>query len=126
MRKWPGAEVRGRGVTCGTGSELSNLGPPRELSDVLPGAISERLDRRGRLAPTARHQTRAVADEEVPHVVGSVMAIHHRSPRVVAHPARPQQVGRESRLLYRLPPGSACAGGFEDLDRPLLQEAHHR
>src|SRR3989454_7288765 len=105
---------------------VSNLAAPRELGDVLAGAVGQGLNRRGRLAPAARDEARAVADEEVPHVVRAVVAVDDRGPRVVAHAARAQEVGREVRLLHRLPPGPPGARGLENLDRPVLQEAHHR
>ena len=56
----------------------------------------------------------------------AVVAVDDRGPRVVAHAARAQEVGRERRLLHRLAPGAPRARGLENLDRPVLQEAHHR
>src|SRR3989442_8467849 len=83
---------------------VSDLATPRELGDVLARAVGQGLDRRGGLAPAARDEARAVADEEVPHVVRAVVAVHHRCARVVAHAAGAEEMGRERRLLHRLAP----------------------
>src|SRR2546425_10691063 len=51
--------------------------------------------------PAARDEARAVTDEEVPHVVRAVVAVHDRGARVVAHAAGAEEMGRERRLLAR-------------------------
>ncbi len=53
------------------------LSPPRELGDVVRRAVGQRLDRARRLTAPARDETRTVAQEEVGHVVRTVVAIHH-------------------------------------------------
>src|SRR5207245_1560077 len=78
----------------------SDLAPPRERGEVLAGPVGQGLDRRRGLAPATGDEARAVADEEIPHVVRAVIAVHDRGPRVVAHAARTQEVGREVRLLH--------------------------
>src|SRR3989442_2376836 len=101
---------------------VSDLATPRELGDVLARAVGQGLDRRGRLAPAARDEARAVADEEVPHVVRAVVTVHDRSTRVVAHAARAQQVGRERGLLHRLAPRAPRPPGLAQLHGTILQD----
>src|SRR5712691_12068661 len=87
----------------------------RESSDVFPGSKRERLDRHRRLAAAAGHERRSVHDEQILHVVRSVILVHDRRLRIVAHAAGAEQVESELLALHGLLPRLERARGLEQL-----------
>ena len=96
----------------------SDLAAPGERRDVLARPERQRRDRLGRLPARRGDHAAAVADEQVPHVVRAMEPIDDRGPRVVAHPARAEQVHRLRLRLNRLGPRLERAGRLRDLASP--------
>jgi hypothetical protein len=69
-----------------------NLPVAGKPCNVLGSPECERLDRHRRLAPAARHETAAIAYEQVRHVVRAVKPIDDGALGIVAHAARPEQM----------------------------------
>src|ERR1700737_1236753 len=85
-----------------TATRASDLAALGELPDVVGRAERERLNGHGRLASAGGDEARAVAQEQIRHVVGAVILVDDGARGIVAHPARAEQVHTAPRYaLFR-------------------------
>jgi len=84
----------------------------------------ERLDRHRRLAATGSDEARSVADEEVPHVVRAMVAVHDRITRIIAHARGAQELDSAVRRQRGLVPDVSRTSAFHQLVRTSLEPLH--
>src|SRR5258708_23925034 len=64
---------------------------PGESADMIGRAESQRLNGHGRLASTGRDEARAVAEEQIRHVVGAVILVDDGTRGIVGHSTGAEQ-----------------------------------
>src|SRR5580658_23267 len=83
----------------GLGGEVAAFG---QSADTIAGAEGKCFDGHGGLSAAAGDEAAAVAEKKILYVVRLVVGIDHRSFRIVAHAASPEQVHAEFLFARRI------------------------
>lgn len=75
--------------------------PIEESRDSVCGPERECLNRHRRLTATRSDKVAAVNNEEIRHVVSTMISVHNRRPRIISHSTSPKQMISASVRLAR-------------------------
>src|SRR5882762_3073913 len=109
-------------VLASTSPELSDLTRPSESGHMIGSPKRQRLDGHRGLTSPGRDKARAITDEQVRHVVGTMIFVRDRERRIVSHAASTEQMDRNAPLRHLFLPDLLSAGRRHDVGRAIADK----